>query len=280
MIVATTDGSARSRSAIPHAAAFARAIGEKLILLTIVDATVVESAEHSWPDSVMKMLTETQQELRAEVAAMGIDAEPAVSPRHGGESTADAILRCAAEVGGRMIAMDTRGHGAIRHALLGSVAMNVIAGASIPVMVTGPDVSPPGDDTTYRVLATSDGSKTSERVLTALKPFLPAVHIALLTIYVPRLGDAGEEQEMASCESRLADLSRRLLDGRESGMFVKCLPSFERPETIVIGTASELGANALAMSTQGHNVQHHVLLGSFAAACLGMSPLPVILARR
>lgn len=223
-----------------------------------------------------------QQEglLRAIASEERVFAQPRVGVLFKGESTADAILRCAEEQGGQMIVMDSRGHSTLRHALLGSVTMGVLAGSDIPVMVTGPEVAPPRAADGYRIVAASDGSKASEDILLALGPFLARVLVNLLAVYVPRLGDAGERREVEACYDKLTDLQRQIPQPSRGQTIVRRAADLERPETVVIETVRELGVNALAMSTHGHSAQHHFLLGSFAAACLARAPVPVILARR
>lgn len=279
MIIVTTDGSERSRHAIPHAAAFARAVGSALRLLRVIDPEETESGALSWPKRLKAAIARMEDALSAVTVDEGVEAEPAVGVLYKGESTAQAILRCADEAGAEMIVMDSRGHGAVRHALLGSVAMGVLGGSDIPVMVTGPAIAAPPAVDGYRVLVTSDGSKASESVLTALAPFLSRLQVDLINVYLPRLGDAGEQAEMAAAYKQLANLQGRLPRSAHCHTIVRCALDLERPERIVIDTAREIGANALAMSTRGHGASRHVLLGSFAAACLGQSHVPIILAR-
>ena len=106
------------------------------------------------------------------------------------------------------------------------------------------------------------------------------MRVNLLTVYVPRLGDAGEKAEVVACYDRLTDLQRQIPQVSHCQTIVRRAVDFERPEAIVIEMARDVGANALAMSTHGHAARRHVLVCSFAAACLGRSPLPVVLARQ
>jgi nucleotide-binding universal stress UspA family protein len=280
MIIVTTDGSERSRHAIPHAAAFAQALGMQLGLLQIIDPEEIKPGPLSWPRRLKAAIAQQEGLLSAIAAEESVEAQPLVGALHKGESTADAILRCADEQGGQMIVMDSRGHSTLRHTLLGSVTMGVLAGSEIPLMVTGPEIVPPRAADGYRIVATSDGSKASEDIFAALLPFLSRVQVDLLTVYVPRLGDAGDQAEMAACHDKLTDLQRQLPQLSQCQTIVKRAVDLELPEAIVIETARELGANALAMSTHGHSAQRHFLLGSFAAACIARSPVPVFLARQ
>src|SRR5215204_1188154 len=108
VILVTTDGSAHSRRVLPHAAAFARTRGDRIALLQVVDEASAEA----------RALADNATTLRND----GTDGTPLATTQREGESVPRAIVRVATEQRATMIAMDTRGHGAIHHAIHGSTA--------------------------------------------------------------------------------------------------------------------------------------------------------------
>jgi len=282
MILITTDGSQRSANVIPHAAALARTCEEQVTLLRVFDPEELALEPNTeWPARLEREIASLEGDMSKLMAEASVNGVAHAEPLLKGESVPKAILRFAAETEASLIAMDSRGHGAIRHALLGSVAMEVLAHSPLPVMVTGSEVGPAEVQKPYVIIATTDCSPASEQVFLGLKAIcaLPAVSIALTNVYVPALGDKGEQAEVQERYEFLADVQRRLLSGARCELVVRRAHDLTMPESLVLDTARDMRASAIAMSTEGHSAERHVVLGSFAAAVLARSTLPLILVK-
>ncbi len=197
-----------------------------------------------------------------------------------GERVHEAIARVAEDVGAQMVALSSRGSGAIRHALMGSVAAGVIGSSGLPVLTAGPFVGSVLNARQYRILATTDGSTASRSVLDSIGPYLEqsSMKLVLLRVYVPTIGDRGLRAEMADCRKQLRELQDEFAPHAARPMLSN-LEGLESLEDAILEAADKITARAIAMSTRGHGVGHHVLAGSTALAVLARSRLPLILAR-
>ena len=278
-VLVTTDGSERSLRALPHAAALARATGSQLTLLRILDPRLDLGDQPGLhvEDAVKTATAEWQSALEATVAKAGTDGNVLVFRAARGEDTWETIVRAADELGAALIAMDSRGVGAFRHALFGSVALDVVGHTELPVMVTGPNIQPPAPRDGYRILVTSDGSPASLAVVRALGPLLEtgSVDVTLLRLCWP----AGPDHSAADCSAQLKELRRGLPDLGRVNEEVRELMLIDGAAPAIISVAEELGASALAVATHGHSAAYHLFGGSTALGIVSQSPIPVILCR-
>jgi nucleotide-binding universal stress UspA family protein len=266
-VLATTDGSEHSYRILPHAAQLADALGTRLALLSVVDA---------------KEQAQADSELRETLSRHGIAGEALTTVTNEGEHVAGAILRVATETDAAVIALDSRGHGAFRHILHGSVAHDLLRQSDRPLLVSGPNV---GDASAaagpYRIVITNDGSPASEAVLHALAPLLTPgrFELTLLRIHEHAPGGQDESAALAACEAELAQVRRLLPESLSVTTLVRTIPLGAGVDTAIIEKARELGAQAIALSTHGVSAREHVVMGSLATLLLGRSTLPLILAR-
>ncbi len=282
-ILVTTDGSQPSRRVMPHAIRLAAACGGRITFLRVLNPLLDLAGDRSTnvEAASARVADEWRAALEADLAAAGIEGAGLVPVQQHGEDTHNTILRAAAEQQAAVIAIHSRGAGALRHALLGSVAMGVLGGSEHPVLLTGERVEAPRGNGTYRLLMTSDGSASSLAIVRALPPLLEGhdVWVKLIRVCEPRSGRAGPEAEQESCRQQL-DSVRRLLPAGIACEYDCFAAAHEQPTAqAIIEAALAAGADAIAMSTHGHGPLHHLLAGSVALDVLGRSPLPVILAR-
>lgn len=270
LILCTTDGSRQSLHVVPHAAALAQAMGMELAL-----ARIYEGGAETQGDG------DRVKDLHSALEQCGATGRPIVAWRQDGEDTASAIARVATEAGAALIAMDSRGVGAVRHAVFGSTAINVLRKSGCPVLVTGPAAGPAATATAdaYRLAITTDGSPASRSAFVKLGPLLEAscLAVSVIGVYVPELADAPLtielERREATCRAAAAMLpgcitpSVRVVRGEE----------FERTEHAIVRAAHEAGASAIAMGTHGRGRSLHLFLGSVALGTVERSDLPVIL---
>lgn len=278
-VLVTTDGSERSLHALPHAAAFARATGSRLTLLRVLDPLLDLGNQFALhvDEAVDKTAATWRGELASALTGAGITGDAIIARKLHGEDTWDTIIRVASGIGASLIAMDTRGAGAVRHALLGSVAMGLVGHAELPIMVTGPSIQPPAADSSYRIVATTDGSPASLAVVRALEPIIEtgAVDVTLLRLCWPGTAD----HSAADCTAQLRAFRQGLPDSQRVTEDVREMSLVNGAAPAIITVAQALGASAIAMATHGHSAAYHLFGGSTALGVVTQSPLPVILTR-
>jgi nucleotide-binding universal stress UspA family protein len=268
-VVVTTDGSAHSHRILPHAALLAGALQTPLVLIQILDALEPDGARAS-------------AEAASTLSRLGIEGEVVIEPRGAGEKTADAILRVVSRNNAAVLAMDSRGHGSLHHALHGSVALDVLRTVNLPLLVSGPNLEPAASSAEpYRFVVTSDGSHPSGAVLGGLSSFAATdrFQVTLLRVHEREPGGRGDEEAMQACREELEVARAKLPASLPVETLVREIPRGAGVDTAVIETAKQISAHAIAMSTHGYSARRHVVMGSVAMTLLGRSPLPLLLAR-
>jgi len=267
LVLVTTDGSAHSRRVLPHAAAFARTRGDRLVLLHVLDGASGEAAA----------LEDCATSLRND----GIEGTPLTALKHDGESLEQAIVRVAHEQDATMIAMDTRGHGALHHAIHGSTALEVLSLTGLPLLLTGAGLVDTLATEPYRTVVTTDGSPASRDVMRALGPLLTpqGFAVTLLQVHERDPEAAAEEAEVAEIEIQLDKDRAFFAEGLAIDTMVREIARLGGVDTAIIEVARQLGAHCIAMSSHGTSAQHHLFAGGTSLTLLGRSPVPVIMAR-
>lgn len=139
-ILVPLDGSELSEGALPYAVAVARALGERIVLLTTWEGT-----ESEFGSAFPSLAVEVEQKAREHFGAYlqgvqsrldGVQSEAVV---RSGEASAE-ILRAAADTGARLIVVSTHGRSGIGRWLYGSVAGHILRHADVPVLAVGPHV--------------------------------------------------------------------------------------------------------------------------------------------
>lgn len=284
-ILVCSDGSARSLRVLRHAGAFADATSSQLILMRVVDPRLVAAgaARVSHEVAVKSLRSSVRAELTKDLRAARFKGRTCATIRGGRERVADAVAREARELDAGMIAMESRSSGALRRVVRGSIGNSVLARTNLPIFFTAAKTEERMQRQAgrYTIVATTDGSARSDDVLRALAPWLKkrSIRMVLMRLYVPTLGDAGSASEMRRCHRDLErQIARTGLPSSVTGA-VEPIRELEKVPAGITRVANELGADAIAMSTQGHTAARYVLLGSVAAAVLGRSRLPVLMAR-
>ena len=268
-VLVTTDGSPRSHRVLPHAALLASALEAPLVLVQVLDGSETDG------EAAQKAAVDTLTHLH-------IEGDVRVEAREGRETTTSAILRVADELNAAVLALDSRGHGALRHALHGSVAADLLQNASIPVLVSGPNLELAAHEAVpYRIVATSDGSKASEALLHQLTALgvSEGCNVTLLRVHEHEPGKLDDDAAVQIHRDELEAARKLMPDSLEVDVVLREIPRGGGIDTAIIEKAREVGAQAIAMSTQGHSARRHVVIGSVALTLLGRSPLPLLLAR-
>lgn len=268
-ILVTTDGSEQSLCILPHALRFARLLG--------ADVTLGQVFEHAWHPSAP---SERDELLKTVLRTHGRAGDVLSIERGEGENVAGAIHRAADAIDAAAIAMSTHGRGAIGHAIMGSVALDVVGKADLPVMVlTG---CPPArsSDGLLHLLVTFDGSDDARRAVEGLGRLLVPGKVKV-TLFEVAIMSALETESEAEERVRgpLERLAAELPDNVECDVRIQVVPPAAGVDTAIAVTAKELGVDAIAMSTHGHSARRHLVAGSVAQGVVKQAEVPVILVR-
>ena len=136
-ILATTDFSDPSMTAVRKAVDLGGRLGARVVLVYVVEDRVppmIAAASSDSEESIVARHAEIARRHIEEWVALhfpdaGIGTRIAVGSPH------DAIIELANEVHAEMIVIGRCGHGLFRHSLLGSTTARVVADATCPVLV-------------------------------------------------------------------------------------------------------------------------------------------------
>lgn len=142
-VIVTLDGSRGARAAVKPAAELARRLGTNLVLLHIHRpsarvANIFDDRERE--RAIAQELEGWRQELRREAEGIA-DVPVTVDVRPLGDLfyLADAIVQAVKDHRAEYVVMSTRGESAIRHLVMGSVALDVVAHSPVPVVLVRPE---------------------------------------------------------------------------------------------------------------------------------------------
>lgn len=234
-------------------------------------------------DAVRDQLTETLTTMGAPLTARGLAVEQILVRGR----AADAILTSARDIGADLIVTGSRGRGPVRSMLLGSVAAEVAAHASCPVMVArGGDVS--------RLLVAADGSPNARMIpelIGAWEAFngIPAdvvsvvpkdppgfeLMVALYTLGDERL-DAQRREEALEAGRTANEAAARLT---EQSIPAKFHVRSGDPANEILRAASELQSDLIVTGSRGLGTLERLVLGSVARNVLIHAPCSVLIVR-
>ncbi len=285
-ILVTTDGSEHSLNALPHAARLADATGSKLLLTRVLDKRqdLAKEIVPTLGEAAKAVSARWESELRANATVIASGAEPSVFVMARREDMPTAVLRASDELRAGVVVMSTRGAGVVRHALLGSVSMEVLGRSEVPLMLAGANIQPPVNEGPYHILVTTDGSQASAVVWPVLRQVFRrvtsvAVRVTILQVFTPK--DAEQPDHLASVDAewQLSQFRKLAPERLDVGAVARKQAPGEKVDAAILSVAQELGVDAIWMATQGHSIRKHVLLGSTALGVLNQSPVPVTLVR-
>ncbi len=284
-ILATTDGSPHSIQVLTQVAALQAATGGEVVFVRVLNPLTDLGGVYaqSVAEATDEVRATWQKGLEEILADSGIaNARPMVAVLAHKERAHKAIARVATEVGAEVVAMSSRGAGAIRHAIVGSVAMSVVGEWSGPTFLVGPRAAAPKDDgQPYHVLITDDGSPAAKTMVEAMAPLLDGTktQATLINVYSPAVADRGEQVERADAMERLKAYRKLLPEDIEVEVAVRVIATAGGIDTSIIAAAEEFGCDAIAMATHGHSARYHLFAGSTAMGVVAKAPVPVFLKR-
>lgn len=290
-ILVCLDGSDRAEEGLPYALACARAAGpdtelilarvcDTITLMPLLSGQVVQSVYDALIDEVARYLESVAAELRAR----GLD----VSCRICEGPAAEALLSVADNDKVDLVVLTSHGRTGLRRWLLGSVAERIVRQARAPVLLVPPGAGPahawqqtmlPHFRTT---LVPLDGTPLSERALDlmswlSLRP--DTLHLMQATdipTYIGREYLEGELiDELLSCsEAYLTRLVPRCPLPAEQ-LTVRAVD--RGAADAILDVAEDVGANLIAMCTQGRGGMSRVFMGSVAEKVARAATCPVLL---
>jgi nucleotide-binding universal stress UspA family protein len=274
-IVCGVDGSADSQRAAVTARALSEALRCALVLVHVLPPrpamplASVPLAGHPVGTAQMAELDQLESDAAfrsvAEVLA-GAETEHIVERGH----VVDRLSVVADSRNARFIVVGTRGRGAARSALLGSVSQDLAAGASRPVVVVP---AADADATESRlgpgpVVCGVDGSDGSRAAAHAATRLADDLHTALTLVSVRAPGATSDERDAGLAVTVLSTPMRDHLER---------LAISGEPTEELARAAAERRAAVLVVGTRGRGSVRSALLGSVSAELPRLADCPVLI---
>lgn len=277
-ILVATDFSPASKHALDHAQALAARLGAEVHVLSV---HIQQSNLHGLVN--FPNLDEIEQQLEGQIRGnmeqflAGRDGE-FVSEVVRDDHEAPAILEYARKHEIDLIAMGTHARSVTSRFFLGSVVVELLRTAPMPVLVTSPEDAL--DPTAFeRIMVPVDFSDTSLGVLKyadtlarAFKARLDVVHITdthSLPPYYAR--DFGEEQQ------RMAERAmQKLLAAAAIGVEYTSLVRMGSPDDAVVDLAAEKQTDLIIMASANRSRLSQMLLGSTTDRVVRKAPCAVL----
>lgn len=289
------DGSRLAEAVLPAVSRIAQTCGSTVTLLHIIERDApkeIHGERHlTNRDEALAYLGE----VASRVSVPGVSIETHVHTEEVSNLTRSIVEHAAAEMGCDLIVMCAHGRSGLHNWMFGSIAQQVIAQGSIPVLVIQPTES--GDAPPFspeQLLVPLDGNPEHEQGLPVAVEMAQACDAALhLTMVVPTLGTLSVEQ--ASTARLLPGATSVLLDITEesagdylgehatriqaSGLSVTFSVQRGDPAEGIIQAAEQTMASLIVMGTHGKKGTDAFWAGSIAPKVSARSRLPILLVR-
>ena len=290
-VVVGVDGSPAARAALGAAVAAAADRGAGLVVLSSVADELywlggadgaaplseeVEAATRRLADGLVAAVRGEVRGAAAVPVTVEVTAEP---PAAGLVARSD---------GAQLVVVGNRGRGAVRTALLGSVALHTVTHARCPVLVVHPRAG--GVTGPPRVVAGSDGSAGSRAALAAAVEEAARTGAGVEVVAATGTGDTWVDLSAVVPEARRQlreDLRARVEEAVDTVLRDRARDArVPRVDVDVVeGAAADVlldraaGAGLLVVATRGRGTARGLLLGSVALQCALHAPCPVLVVR-
>jgi nucleotide-binding universal stress UspA family protein len=278
------DGTSQSAVALPPARALAQATGADIVLLR-----VIPDALRGPEDSARTAAEDNLASIVEELAKSNLRVHTIVRP---GAAPAEVIGRAVVTEHADLIVMATHGRAGLQRTVLGSVAQEVLTKSRVPVVV----VRPGGHRVTHitTLLVPVDGSPGGALALGLAVPLArtTGARIVLLQVVVPLPADIkaqaslvapiGEdlpwdEELLASAQQYVSQRTTRL---QQAGLAVEGRATLGHISQTIVGTANDVGADLIVMSTHALRGPARAILGSVTDEVVRIAQRPVLLVRQ
>jgi nucleotide-binding universal stress UspA family protein len=289
------DGSHLAEAALPAVSHIARVCKSEITLIHIIERDApkeIHGERHlTSQDEALAYLTR----IANRIAAPGIQIEKHVHTEEVSNLTRSIVEHSALEICCDLIVLCAHGRSGLHNWMFGSIAQQVIARGSVPVMVIQPTES--GDAPPFlpqHLLVPLDGEPEHERGLTLAEKVARAFGASLhLVMVVPTLGtlsgaQAGTARLLPGTTSVLLDITEEsasdYLEQHAARLEASGLPvtwSVKRgdPADGIVEAAGQVGAGLIVMGTHGKTGTHAFWAGSIAPKVSARSRLPILLVR-
>jgi nucleotide-binding universal stress UspA family protein len=275
-ILVPLDGSPLGERALPYAAAVARATGDRLRLLRVVQGRADAEAAAGAAAYL--------QDMAARLARPGTGTGVLAS------DPAAEILREARRAEAGLVALSTHGRSGLGRWLYGSVADAVVRHAPVPVLLV-PTACPPAwpPEGVRRVVLPLDGSPFAEAAVVPGADLAEAlcVEVVVLRVVGPPpyvVADAAGGEHVADDPAAALAEARRYVDAvtdglRRRGRAAEPLVAAGPPGATIAAVVAAQGAGLVAMATHGRGGVERAVLGSVTTETIRRSSVPLLLVR-
>ena len=254
------DGSERAEAALGAAAPFAARIGAELVLLSA-----------HWPNADI----ETARNY-LDVRAAFLE-QPARTWLVLDRDPVDAIVLAACERDA-VVCMATRGRGALRTAVLGSVAEEVVRTSPTPLVLVGPRFESTWElGASPLVLAGLDGSRLSRAAALAAGDLALEMGASVRVVEVLRPSDVITVGSFPTADADvLKEVEAKLLSRGVSAEHA-FIDGFDAADALV-QDAGERHASFISLASHGRSGLSRTALGSVSTSTVRKAPCPVLVA--
>ena len=167
-ILVPLDGSELAEGALPYAVALAKALGERVTLLTVWEGTESELGV-SFPSMAMEIEAKAREHFGSYLHGIEtrlIDRVPVQALVREGDASEE-IARVADEIGARALVVATHGRSGIGRWVYGSTASHLLRHSAVPVLAVGPHAleHPKAEVSFSHIMTPLDGTPLSEAAL-------------------------------------------------------------------------------------------------------------------
>ncbi len=290
------DGSRLAETALPAAAYLAARLGASVTLVHIIerDAPQEVHGDHhlTSSDEACAYLEAATQHMQEHAPGVTLNVERHV---HTAEmkDVAQGIVEHVGELAPDLIVMCTHGSGGLRDALFGSIAQQVVARGTTPVVLIRPTEEGVLESfTCQRLLVPLDGSPEHERSLPAAAEVGYACPAELhLVFVVPTLSTLAGQQAatgrlLPGATAALLDMAERdaatylqeqVSTLRSRGLVVTAELERGDPAAGIVGAARSVDSDMIVLGTHGRTGTDAFWAGSTAARVLARSSCPLLL---
>jgi nucleotide-binding universal stress UspA family protein len=296
-ILLATDGSAESASAAEMARELSGGLGAEMHVLYVhpVPEAYVTQASVYDPDVMDELFERTKQEAskkaKEEAAKVG-ETGAEISGVHAEVGRADAeIVKLAEDLGAEMVVIGSRGLGAMRRALMGSVSTSVVRHSHGSVLVVRGETRD-GGYLPGRILAAVDGSKEAEAAMKTADEIARATGSEFHLVYVlsdtspapyphPWAMERWDSYFEEAKDKARAFIEKKARHVKESGGEVEwagiVLGEADRE---IVRLAEELGAGLVVTGSRGMGGVRRALMGSVSDSVVRHTHCPVLVVRK
>lgn len=293
-ILVATDLSDSAKATLSYGAFVASRLGASVTALHVLEqmwtsfATIYGVSAND--DTIRSDLWEESRSTLERRVAESVPPGVSVKPKVRGGRAHDEIVAEAKEIGAELIVMGTQGRSGLSHAVLGSVAEQVIRQAPCPVLTVRSPL--PAKPQIRRILFTTDLSDGSFGALELAMAFSRAfgAEIDVLFVipefdhYTPVLqnylettvGNTYQQVSVARVSERLEEAL-----GARSAADVVLNPMVETGRVVpkIIDAATRTPHDLIVATTHGRRGMSHFVLGSVIEKVLRQAPCPVLTLR-